>query len=131
MGVRADERQQFRFSGETAMKRLPILAALAALSAPAMAQDACVKQHAQYEAEFRQAIMKVIEVRSDKTARCDVGRNAMTVLDKMAANAETCPALAEKRPDDDSGTMKLVRPGESVKDMVARRTVAFERDCGK
>jgi ATP phosphoribosyltransferase len=120
-------------SGETAMKFLPILAALVALSTPAMAQDAttCAKQHAQYETEFREAIMKVIEVRTDKAARCNVGRNAMTVLDKMAANAEACPALGEKRPEDDSGAMKLLRPGETVKDMVARRKAAFERDCGK
>jgi hypothetical protein len=115
------------------MTRLPILAALVLLGTPAMAQDAatCAKQHAQYEAEFRQAIMKVIEVRTDKAARCKVGRDAMTVLDKMTANAQACPSLAGKRPADDSGTMKLVRPGESVKDMVARRKAAFERDCGK
>jgi hypothetical protein len=115
------------------MKRLPILAALVFAYTPAVARDAatCVKQHAQYEAEFRDAIMKVIEVRNDKAARCDVGRNAMKVLDKMAANAENCPTLSEKRSANDSGTMKLLRPGESVKDMVARRKTAFERDCGK
>jgi hypothetical protein len=115
------------------MKRFPILAALLVLCAPAVAQDAatCAKQHAQYENEFREAIMKVIEVRDNKAARCEVGRNAMTVLDKMAANAENCPALVQARPANDSGAMKLLRPGESVKDMVARRKAAFERDCGK
>jgi len=115
------------------MKRFPILTALLVLCTPAIAQDAatCAKQHAQYETEFREAIMKVIEVRNDKAARCDVGRSAMTVLDKMAANAESCPALTEAQPANASGTMKLLRPGESVKDMVARRKAAFERDCGK
>ena len=115
------------------MKRFPILAALVFAYTPAVAQDAatCVKQHAQYETEFREAIIKVIEVRNDKAARCDVGRNAVKVLDKMAANAESCPALAAEKPANDSGTMKLLRPGESVKDMVARRKAAFERDCGK
>jgi len=117
------------------MKRLPILAALALLCTPAIAQDAatCVKQHTQYETEFREAIIKVIEVRNDKAARCDVGRNAMTVLDKMAANAESCAALVEEKTSNGSGqpTMKLLRPGESVKEMVVRRKAAFERDCGK
>jgi hypothetical protein len=115
------------------MKRFSILAALLVLCTPAAAQDAatCAKQHAQYESEFREAIMKVIEVRDNKTARCEVGRNAMTVLDKMAVNAGNCPALAEAKPANNSGAMKLLRPGESVKDMVARRKAAFERDCGK
>lgn len=117
------------------MKRFPILAALVFAYMPAAAQDAatCAKQHAQYETEFRDAIMKVIAVRNDKAARCEVGRNAMTVLDKMAANAESCPSLAAEKTSNASGhlAMKLLRPGDSVKDMVARRKAAFERDCGK
>ena len=115
------------------MKRFSILAAVLVSCGSAVAQDAatCAKQHTQYENEFRDAIIKVIAVRDNKTARCDVGRNAMTVLDKMAANAESCPALAEKLPVSAAGTMKLLRAGESVKDMVARRKAAFERDCGK
>ena len=117
------------------MKRFPILGVLVFLSTPVIAQDAatCAKQFAEYQSEFRGAIMKVMEVREDKKARCDIGRDAMKVLDKMAAAAETCPAsaIAEKATDaSGQPTMKLLRPGESVKDMVARRKAAFERDCG-
>ena len=118
------------------MKRVPMLGVLLLSCMPAMAQDAatCAKQFAEYRTEFQGAIMKVIEVREDRQARCDIGREAMKVLDKMAAAAETCPASAtEEKPSDASGqaTMKLLRAGESVKDMVARRKAAFERDCGK
>ena len=61
-------------SREAVMKGVAMLAALTVLKTPGMAQDAaiCANYQAQYESEFRQAIMKAVEARNDAKARCEI-----------------------------------------------------------
>jgi hypothetical protein len=120
------------------MKRYLILAMLAVAGAPAHAQDAatCAALQTQYENEFKLAVVKAIGT-LDRKERCEIGRGAMTILDKLAAAADNCPVQPIHAPPADAtgqvtglARMKLINDGESIREMVARRKTSFARACG-
>jgi hypothetical protein len=129
------------------MKRHLILlvpAALCVLAATAHAeertQDAahCAALQARYENDFKRAVVKAIGT-LDKKERCEIGREGMAILDKLATAADGCPvqaldtpvAEASDRTTDLASRMKIVNDGESIREMVARRKASFARTCGK
>ncbi|MGE0564280.1 MAG: hypothetical protein AB7O50_07160 [Pseudolabrys sp.] len=117
------------------MKRCLILFALAVLGTPAAAQDSvpCASLQAQYETEFRLAVVKAIGT-LDKKERCEIGREGMAILDKLAAAADNCPVQVVKTPPADAtglARLQIVNEGETIRDMVARRKSAFEKSCGR
>jgi hypothetical protein len=124
------------------MKRYLILAMLAVAGAPAHAQDAatCAALQTQYENEFKLAVVKAIGT-LDRKERCEIGRGAMTILDKLAAAADNCPVQPIHAPPADAtgqvteqvtglARMKLINDGESIREMVMRRKASFARACG-
>ena len=123
---------------------LGLVVASAAAHAKAETQDAahCAALQVRYESEFKRAVIRAIGT-LDRKERCEIGREGMTILDKLAAAAENCPTHADATPPDDAteqmtgptadlaARMKIINDGERIQAMVARRKASFARTCGK
>lgn len=121
---------------------LGVFVAIAAAHAKAETQDTapCAALQARYETEFKRTVVKAIGT-LDRKERCEIGREGMAILDKLAAAADHCPAQSAA-PDDSAepmtgqtadlaARMKIINDGESVRQMVARRKASFARACGR
>jgi hypothetical protein len=119
---------------------LGVFVAIAAAHAKAETQDAapCAALQTRYETEFKRTVVKAIGT-LDRKERCEIGREGMAILDKLAAATENCPAQATETSAKNSGDrvadlaarMKIINDGESIREMVARRKASFARACGR